>query len=131
MANKILFTTTIINLVIFWFVTNFLMINNFKNTLLYYFGYMTSLLNHYFSKKIFIYLDRFTMITIFIVNLYLINKEQYNPDKRYLLYLIYFIMILFYIQSKIIKNEKIERFKEFSFFHGMVHFLATWSLILI
>lgn len=127
MANNILLITTIINILLYLYLAK----NDSKYKNLYYFGFLTSLLNHFFSNKAFVYLDRLVMIIIFITNVIMINNNDYNADKRYLLYLIYFIMILFYIQSKIIKNNEKRNLIEFSFFHGIVHFLATLSLVLI
>ena len=127
MANNILLTTKIINILLYFYIAQ----NDSKYKKLYYFGFLTSLLNHFFRNKAFVYLDRMVMIIIFITNVIIINNNNYNADKRYLLYLIYFIMILFYIQSKIIRNIEKGNLIEFSFFHGIVHFLATLSLLLI
>jgi hypothetical protein len=105
MVNKILAVSSL-----FMFKTTL----HFKQSLLkkfYLLGTITSILNHSFTKKELIYLDRFVMGVGVFVDTYFINKS-----KNFKLYFLSLASVLSYFTAK--KTGNI-------FFHLNAHYLIT------
>jgi len=71
------------------------------------FGIITSLLNHGYSSTIYKYLDRITIVFVFLLYLYNLQFYSNNIVKYVLLYLLLLSPILYFL-SKLNENKKMQ-----------------------
>lgn len=132
MTNPLLFTSTICAIIMHYI--SFFKYNP-KYSLLeysYIFALITSIINHGLTHIFFKILDRITVVTVFFINIYLINKIYKLTKNKYIIenaFIIMIISVLMFFMTKLIDIEKNKKIKYIP--HIFAHILISVTNIIL